>query len=601
MPLDAKPHGGDLFIVDNSDKDWKVKRYLHDWAEIARAFDIATGYFEIGALLALDGQWQKIDDIRILMGDQVTWGTKKALVKGLEKVTRVLDTSIEEEKQENDFLTGVPAVVDALQKGKIHCRIYTKDKFHAKAYITHGKHAVIGSTALVGSSNFTVPGLTANVELNVQVRSEVEALQQWYEKHWKDAQEVTPDILRVIQRHVAEYSPFMVYAKALQEFFRGHEMTASEWEQTESRMYNVLDQYQREGYQALMKIGRQYRGAFLCDGVGLGKTFIGLMLIERLVQHDRKRVALFVPKATREPVWEQKLKRFLPGIFGDFSNLAIFNHTDLLRGREFPQRLAKMKEMADVIVIDEAHHFRNPGLKEKSRYWRMAEICEGKTVFLLTPPPVNNRLIDLQHLIEAFSNPTTPDYFSAAPLGIHSLPGHFRRMEKALEKLVFAKEDEDAGSVETSLAEAEQALANDALFHALVVQRSRAYVQQTPLQNNANATRFPQRSPPQVAAYSVKKTYGRLLSMVEEAFSKNKPLSSLPVYSPLAYYLGPKTDVDEFKWSENRQKQLVGLIRTQFLKRFESSALAFEMSCQTLLINLLAWLEKHTTTPGEAN
>lgn len=39
------------------------------------------------------------------------------------------------------------------------------------------------------------------------------------------------------------------------------------------------------------------------DGVGLGKTFIGLMLIERLI-HDRKKVALFVPKAARQDVWE---------------------------------------------------------------------------------------------------------------------------------------------------------------------------------------------------------------------------------------------------------------------------------------------------------
>ena len=35
--------GGDLFIVDNSDSDWKVRRYLHDWTEIAQSFDIATG------------------------------------------------------------------------------------------------------------------------------------------------------------------------------------------------------------------------------------------------------------------------------------------------------------------------------------------------------------------------------------------------------------------------------------------------------------------------------------------------------------------------------------------------------------------------------
>jgi hypothetical protein len=57
----AGPSGGDLFIVDNTDADWKVRDYLREWTEIAHSFDIATGFFEIGALLALDSHWQKLD------------------------------------------------------------------------------------------------------------------------------------------------------------------------------------------------------------------------------------------------------------------------------------------------------------------------------------------------------------------------------------------------------------------------------------------------------------------------------------------------------------------------------------------------------------
>ncbi len=43
--------GGDLFIVDNSDEGWKALQYLREWTQISTAFDIATGFFEIGALL----------------------------------------------------------------------------------------------------------------------------------------------------------------------------------------------------------------------------------------------------------------------------------------------------------------------------------------------------------------------------------------------------------------------------------------------------------------------------------------------------------------------------------------------------------------------
>jgi hypothetical protein len=490
--------GGDLFIVDNSDKDWKVREYLHEWADLSTSFDIATGYFEIGALLALDGQWQKLNKLRILMGDEVSLRTKKALLAGVETAKGLLDASIEREKESNDFLTGVPAIVAALRSEpkKIECRVYNKEKFHAKAYITHAKKAVVGAAALVGSSNFTVPGLTQNVELNIQIRREVELLQEWYERHWNEAEDITREILKVVERHTKEYLPFDVYAKALQEFFRGHEMTAGEWELAGpnnggSRMYPVLDKYQRDGYQVLMKIADTFQGAFLCDGVGLGKTFIGLMLIERLVVRERKRVALFVPKAARGPVWEKALHRYLPNISRVFTNLEIFNHTDLLRGGEIQAKLDGVCELADVIVIDEAHHFRNPGLLQKSRYWRMFELCERKKMFMLTATPINNHLIDLQHLIELFSR-RTPDYFKGAPLGIHSLPGHFRKMEKELEALVYGIKDNQLGLfAETNDLEAGQVLANDALFHALVVQRSRAYVKASQERHGGKKTLFP--------------------------------------------------------------------------------------------------------------
>lgn len=600
----SKASGGDLFIVDNSDSEWKVRQYLHDWADIARAMDIATGYFEIGALLMLDGQWQRLERLRVLMGDRASMRTKKALLAGINKAKGVLDQSIEREKETNDFLRGVPAIVGALKSRQIECRIYNKEKFHAKAYITHAKQAVIGPSALVGSSNFTQPGLTTNVELNIQIRREVEILQKWYERYWNEAEDVSDEVLKVIERHVREYSPFEIYAKALQEFFRGHEMTVGEWEISQSRMYPVLDQYQKEGYQALMKIARQHGGAFLCDGVGLGKTFIGLMVIERLL-FERKRVALFVPKAARQDVWERDLFRYLPHLRGIYGNLAIFNHTDLLRGGEYQSELDRVKEMADAIVIDEAHHFRNPGLKGeegeiKSRYWRLFDIADGKNFFMLTATPVNNKLTDLQHMIELFSR-RQPDHFKSAPLGIHSLSGHFRKLEKALEKMVESTQESGDGgpAMQTNQAEAEKVLWNDELFRALVVQRSRAYVKKSQEQHGGTKAIFPKREAPQVVEYHLKKTYGRLLDMVEGAFEKKKPLFSLAVYFPLAYYIGPDMEKQARAFAENRQIEVVRLIRVQFLKRFESSARAFEFSCETLLIKLLAWVTKHSKTPSE--
>jgi superfamily II DNA or RNA helicase len=600
-----KKSGDELLIVDNSDTDWKVLNYLREWADISTAFDVATGTFEIGSLLALDGQWQKLEKLRILLGDEVSKRTRQVLLDG---VAKGLDASLEKEKESNDFLTGVPGILEAMRNRKIECRVYNKAKFHAKAYITHAKQLVVGSAALVGSSNFTKPGLTDNVELNIQLRREVPLLHDWYEEHWNKAEDVTEELLKTIERHTREYTPFEVYAKALQEFFRGHEMTTSEWELAGpehggSRMYKVLDQYQKEGYHALLKIGSQFGGAFLCDGVGLGKTYVGLMIIERLIMHDRKRVALIVPKAARKDVWERDLRRYLGYLCGDFSNLVIFNHTDLLRGGDFQCRLDRVKEMADVILIDEAHHFRNPGVKGSegeflSRYWRLFDICEGKSVFMLTATPVNNRLIDLQHMIELFSR-RCQDYFKDAPLGIQSIQGHFRRLENELEKLLADKEaGGSSADFQTNQAEAEQVLLDDELFRKIVVQRSRAYVKQSQEQHGGTKAIFPKREDPRVVNYQLRKTYGRLLDLVEEAFQKDKPLFSLAVYYPLAYYIGPDMEKQQRSFMENRQKAVVSLIRTLFLKRFESSAKAFEFSCGALLIKLLTWVTKHSKNPA---
>lgn len=607
--MTADTTGRSLFIVDNSVSGWTGLRYLKEWAGISRAFDVATGYFEIGALLALDDEWQRLDRIRLLMGAETSHRTRRALLDAVRaRAVDALDRSLEDDKQANPFLRGVPAILEALRQGKIECRIYDRAKFHAKAYITHARLEVVGAQALVGSSNFTRPGLTQNVELNVQVQSarEVAQLREWFEAHWNEAREATETIVETIARHTRPYSPFEVYARALQEFFRGHEMTATEWDETQSKMFDRLDRYQQEAYWALMKIARRHGGAFLCDGVGLGKTFVGLMLIERLILHEGKRVVLFAPKATKEGVWEPHLRGLLPHIGGvgggaDFSNLAVFSHTDLGRGGDYPDRFRRIAELADVVIVDEAHHFRNPGTrgsengKAPSRYYLLYDLLDAaarrKTVFLLTATPINNRLSDFRHMTELFTRRDETHF--ARTLGVNHLRAYFNRMEADFRRHV----GHDPTDAADQAAEVQDLMATDKFFRELVVQRSRSYARASQLRENGDAAAFPDREPPQVAAYSIRKTYGRLLALVEEAFERENPLFTLPMYYPLHWYIGSNSDIDSFE--ENRQKQIVGLIRTNFLKRFESSVVAFELSCNRLLKKLLAFAEVHSETEPE--
>ncbi len=438
--MTADSTGRSLFIVDNSVSGWTGLRYLEEWADITRALDVATGFFEIGALLALDGKWQNLEKIRVLMGAETTSRTRKALLDSVRtQATKALDLSIESDKQDNPFLHGVPVVLEGLRSGQIECRIYDKGKFHAKTYITHAKLEVVGSQALVGSSNFTKPGLTENIELNVQIQSarEVAQLQEWFETHWNEAAEVTDAVIETIARHTHRYTPFDVYAKALQEYFRGHELTATEWDETRSKMFPRIDRYQQEAYRALMKIARQHGGAFLCDGVGLGKTFVGLML------------------------------------------------------------------------IDEAHHFRNPGTRgdeekdvEPSRYYRLYDLLDNatraKTLFLLTATPINNRLSDFRHMAELFTR--RDETYFARTLGVNNLRAHFNQMEKVFRQRVGHTVTDAA----EQMSEAQEILAGDAIFRHLVVQRSRSYARES----------------------QIRETYGRLYSTCSRTRSRSRTRSS---------------------------------------------------------------------------
>ena len=147
--------GADLLIVDNSDERWKVSAYLREWCEISKRFDIATGHFEIGGMLALGDAWEKVDEIRVLMGGTTSLRTKQAFEEALGGLTETLDRSLETEKLTDSFLAGVPAIVEGIRRGQICCRVYRKGRFHAKAYITHARAEVVGAFALVGSSNLS--------------------------------------------------------------------------------------------------------------------------------------------------------------------------------------------------------------------------------------------------------------------------------------------------------------------------------------------------------------------------------------------------------------------------------------------------------------
>lgn len=588
----------DLYIVDNSTEQQSVKEYLIDWCKVSKQMDIATGYLEIGGILTLDTHWQKLDKIRIILGNEVTKRTKDVIDKVIEAILSRFNNSIDDEHERNEFLVGVPAILDAMKSGKIECRVFNKNKFHAKTYITYFRDEyrekfiqamnVPSGYALVGSSNFTKAGLTQNIELNVQVSSDVAQLQEWFDEHWEQGEDITTAVLTVIENHVKEFSPYDVYMRSMYEYFKSREETVSEWEQHDSVIYKGLSQYQRDGYNSMVEIANRYSGAFLCDGVGLGKTFVGMMLIERFVKKERKNVVLIVPASARVSVWETTIKKYIPEILEGFYPFKIINHTDLLLEKN-ENLMKQIQEQAEIVVIDEAHHFRNRSSNRYRKLFDMMAVGHQKQMFMLTATPINNSFLDLQHLIELFTH-RQEDYFAPAPLGIHSLSGHFKKMEADLRKQTDA-------DISNAIDISDDLFRADKLVNELVVQRSRAYVKKSLSTTEGDKVLFSVRQAPTVANYSLRISYGKLIDdFVDSFYRKDKetgrslPILALAVYSPYEdeYYIGDKSKIDLMV--SGRQQQVVNLIRQLLLKRFESSIAAFEETCIRIYYRLYKFL-----------
>lgn len=344
------------------------------------------------------------------------------------------------------------------------------------------------------------------------------------------------------------------------------------------------------------------------------------MLIERLILHDRKNVLLLVPKAGIDTVWRPALRKYLPNIRrGAFSGFEMLTHSDLSSSNEeIRERLAAAKERAHVVIIDEAHHFRNRGTRGEfegdleatprggrlipgrgrvgvSRYWRLFDLIQDKRCFLLTATPINNALSDLRHMIELFSR-RRDDYFSAAPLGISNLPAHFKELDRRLDSIAKQR---DQGSAEiTDAVQAQAVLDTDPLINALVVQRSRAYVKESQILAGTPITQFPKREDPKVIPYGLRAVYGNLLESVDRAFHREKPLFSLRLTSRWSTRRSTPRAMSTRSIRAGRRRSNA-LIRTGFLKRFESSVQAFDRSCERLVVKLLAFVFAHQETNEE--
>ena len=559
--------------LENNTTHEFLRRKCHSISQL----DIATGYFEFSALNYLGTQvWSSIDKIRILIGNGTSAGARNQIVRIQESVESIIGGIGKESKESESG----KAIYRAFQENRIEFKIYEGERlFHPKLYLAQPKSGSSDSNfALVGSSNFSRNGISSNVELNVCIeeKDKVDKLQQWFETAWKLGKEVTKKIEDEIppEWRSSEWNPYPVFLKAMAGFFGSNQTLTGNWYQKEksiaegnlnySQMWPILDEYQREAFQDLSKYAENWNGAFLCDGVGLGKTYTGLMLIEKFTFYDNKRVLLISPKSVHDSVWVDKIETMLKHVPNN--KIEAIKTTDLTSFDD--SKISSFKDV-EMVIIDEAHHFRNPNSQRYQQLQRIIQTGLKKQVFFLTATPINNDVYDLYYMIKLFINEDEKHFKSA---GIPHLLGHFKQL----------KLDINEG----------KKIGEDKIIREIIVQRSRSYVKESMKIEKRNSV-FPEPTPPKSITFKPSQNYLKLLGELEKAFKANKEkgkesLLNFSIYNPYDHYIGSEEDKDEMV----NKGSVVGLMGSSLLKRLESSTRSFHMSCYKLLLKNLSWLDK---------
>ncbi|WP_417374554.1 helicase-related protein [Gimesia maris] len=603
------------FVIDNQTS--RLTDILNDLLvdTAGKPVDIATAYFTVSGYRLVKEQLQATGAFRLLLGSELQTGIDVGLKPSAAAIKAQLQGDLEAELFSEETLRLVEDLIAFLRTEKVQVRLYERGFLHAKAYLFHQDRVGPDNladrlrpyAAIVGSSNFTGPGLQSNRELNLVhrvitqeesaidqeaakrveyldyihnrdmsadpagvdvpaesrrfIKSEVGAraitdLMKWYETQWADSsdfKEVMIDLLDASKFGTKEYTPYEVYMKALLEYFRDE---LGEDSPELGRSAVELAEFQEDAVKKARRVLARYDGVLIADSVGLGKTWVGKKLLEDYAYHRRQKALVVCPASLRD-MWKKELAGAT--IAAEVVGMEALGR-DGFDTRKYGD--------CDVILMDESHNFRND---KSNRYIALDSIIqlnggrgrdgERKKLILLSATPINNDLYDLSNQIRLFTQ-NQPDYFREA--GIGDFNAYFRRARK-----LTNNEGQAAGIVLFNLLE------------EIMVRNTRPYIKVAYPNATINGKQvvFPNRRLHTVT-YNLGTTFGGLYEEIVAAIDE----LSLAPYKLEAYRKSSSiSDEQEHDWETGREMALIGIFKTRFLKRLESSVEAFRLSLKRAL------------------
>ena len=151
----------------------------------------------------------------------------------------------------------------------------------------------------------------------------------------------------------------------------------------------MLQPHQLSAVARLLSALNAFNGALLCDDVGMGKTYVALAVARKF-----KRLLVVTPAAL-EPMWHAALTT--TASLADLVTFEALSRADLDRFRG--TQATATPPPYDLVVVDEAHHARNPAT---NRYFAVSSLVRGARVLLLSATPIHNRRSDLVALLSLF-------------------------------------------------------------------------------------------------------------------------------------------------------------------------------------------------------
>jgi hypothetical protein len=197
-----------------------------------RSLDVATAYFTVGGFNILKEGLSHLGSFRLLLGAEPFKGEQIGLRPTDAAVPFLMRQDLEDLPYEEKTLRLIEDLTAFLRNDMVKVRLHQKGFLHAKAWLFYsdrpGQQQLFDRfkpiLAVVGSSNFTGPGLTSNRELNLTHRvlldvDEAEDVEAAQAVTWLSDQK-TPEHIKPVNRQLVKSE---VGARAIMELEKWYE------------------------------------------------------------------------------------------------------------------------------------------------------------------------------------------------------------------------------------------------------------------------------------------------------------------------------------------------------------------------------------------